>query len=50
MLTRKQQIIGKMLIAASLIAFLLMSTVGTLRSIENFNNYKQQFMENLNNL
>mgnify|MGYP003448639541 CR=1 FL=1 len=42
--------IGYLLIALALFAYVSISTVGTLQNIKKFDTFKQQFVENINNL
>ena len=42
--------IGYLLIALALFAYVSTSTVGTLQNIKKFDTFKQQFVENINNL
>ena len=42
--------IGYLLIALALFAYVSISTIGTLQNIKKFDTFKQQFVENINNL
>ena len=42
--------IGYLLITLALFAYVSISTVGTLQNIKKFDTFKEQFVENINNL
>ena len=47
MLTKKQQRIWKIIITLLIVVYIIITTVGSIQSTKKFNNYKEQFIENM---
>ena len=47
MLTKKQQKFGKMIITLLIVSYIIITTVGSIQNTKKFNNYKEQFIENM---
>ena len=49
MLTKKQEKFWKIVITLLLAAYIIITTAGTIQNTKSFNNYKEQFIENMFN-
>ena len=49
MLTKKQQKFWKIVITLLIVTYIIITTVGTIQNTKKFNNYKEQFIENMFN-
>ena len=47
MLTKKQQKLWKIVITLLIVTYIIITTVGTIQNTKSFNNYKEQFIENM---
>ena len=47
MLTKKQEKFWKIVITLLISAYIIITTVGSIQNIKKFNNYKEQFIENM---
>ena len=47
MLTKKQQKFWKMIIALLIVSYIVITTVGSIQNTKKFNEYKDQFVENM---
>ena len=47
MLTKKQQRIWKIIITLLIVVYIIITTVGSIQNTKKFNNYKEQFIENM---
>ena len=49
MLTKKQQKFWKIVITLLIVAYIVITTIGTVQNTKKFNEYKGQFIENMFN-
>ena len=47
MLAKKQEKFWKIVITLLISAYIIITTVGTIQNTKSFNNYKEQFIENM---
>ena len=49
MLTKKQQKFWKMIITLLIVSYIVITTIGSIQNTKKFNEYKDQFIENMFN-
>ena len=47
MLTKKQEKFWKIVIILLIAAYIVITSIGSIQNTKNFNNYKEQFIENM---